>query len=636
MAKQLNTWFVNLSTYLIMKKLFTLTALFMLCLGLNAQTVAKLMKSPQVNNIGRNHAPADGEKWWPAFSGGYKTAVGTGKAATYDCAIFVPGQLAGATIESFKVYLASKGVVKEMKVWISESLPSDVTKASVMYKTVETPADVNDIQLDAPCTVTDKGVYVGYTFKITSATSDAAKYPIAISDASVQSAGLWLRTGASWDNYIGMFASPGICAKLTGNIPASAIAMAKEFAPMNVVMGKDGNLTTFVENIGGNDITSLSYTLTNTETGQASGERTIPVSDFSFGTGKAISFAVPADETSGLADKKLTVTKINGESISAVVSATGTIGTLAAESFRKVVEEEFTGTWCGWCTMGIVGIEKMKEKHPDDFIAIAIHGNDPMQINDYMPILKKVEGFPSAHLNRHLMGISPYYGTAGQGVLTIENDFLAEKADLVEASVKVTPTWENEDIKISTDVLFQLNRKDNPFRLIYVVTADELQGTGSSWYQKNYLPSQPSVVGDDPNLQEAAGWGATIKNMKYNHVAVAAYGVEKGLENSITGEIAAGKTVNHVYTASVKNNKLIQNKDKVNVVAMLVNTKTGIIVNADCAKVTGVTGIETLSGETSKNAPIYSVSGMKVGQGESDFARLPKGMYIINGKKVMK
>ena len=43
---------------------------------------------------------------------------------------------------------------------------------------------------------------------------------------------------------------------------------------------------------------------------------------------------------------------------------------------RKVVMEEGTGTWCGYCPEGMATILRMKEKYPDNFIAVAIHDDD--------------------------------------------------------------------------------------------------------------------------------------------------------------------------------------------------------------------------------------------------------------------
>ena len=52
----------------------------------------------------------------------------------------------------------------------------------------------------------------------------------------------------------------------------------------------------------------------------------------------------------------------------------------------------------------------------------------------------------------------------------------------------------------------------------------------------------------------------------------------------------------------------------------------------DFNKEIATTGITTINKQTSSNT-IYSINGTKVG---NDFDLLPKGIYIINGKKVAK
>ena len=51
----------------------------------------------------------------------------------------------------------------------------------------------------------------------------------------------------------------------------------------------------------------------------------------------------------------------------------------------KVVVEEGTATWCGFCPRGIVGVQEMKKKYPDSFIGIAAHRDDPLEPTSYSP-----------------------------------------------------------------------------------------------------------------------------------------------------------------------------------------------------------------------------------------------------------
>ena len=40
---------------------------------------------------------------------------------------------------------------------------------------------------------------------------------------------------------------------------------------------------------------------------------------------------------------------------------------------RRIVAEEVTGVWCGYCIRGIVAMREMKEFYGDSFLGIAVH-----------------------------------------------------------------------------------------------------------------------------------------------------------------------------------------------------------------------------------------------------------------------
>ena len=56
---------------------------------------------------------------------------------------------------------------------------------------------------------------------------------------------------------------------------------------------------------------------------------------------------------------------------------------------RKVVVEELTGTACGWCPRGLVGMKMLRDLYGDRFIGVAVHqfnATDPMYTPDYADI----------------------------------------------------------------------------------------------------------------------------------------------------------------------------------------------------------------------------------------------------------
>ncbi|MEO6757925.1 MAG: choice-of-anchor J domain-containing protein, partial [Saprospiraceae bacterium] len=72
---------------------------------------------------------------------------------------------------------------------------------------------------------------------------------------------------------------------------------------------------------------------------------------------------------------------------------------------RRVVGEEATGTWCGWCVRGAVFMEQAHQAYPDAFIPLAVHNgaSDPMKNGEYdegLAIFAHLPPFPSVLMDR--------------------------------------------------------------------------------------------------------------------------------------------------------------------------------------------------------------------------------------------
>ena len=79
------------------------------------------------------------------------------------------------------------------------------------------------------------------------------------------------------------------------------------------------------------------------------------------------------------------------------------VGSLPADYTKKVVLEEFTGEWCGWCPEGAKVMVDNIAAHPGKVIGIAVHDGDPMEIpsyNTWIKALTGVTGFPNGSVDR--------------------------------------------------------------------------------------------------------------------------------------------------------------------------------------------------------------------------------------------
>jgi hypothetical protein len=77
--------------------------------------------------------------------------------------------------------------------------------------------------------------------------------------------------------------------------------------------------------------------------------------------------------------------------------------TVPASLTTKVLLEQMTGTWCGWCVDGTLRMNELIAANPNRVIGAVVHQGDAMQntsIYNYLNSTYKVNGFPSGMVNR--------------------------------------------------------------------------------------------------------------------------------------------------------------------------------------------------------------------------------------------
>lgn len=128
------------------------------------------------------------------------------------------------------------------------------------------------------------------------------------------------------------------------------------------------------------------------------------------------------------------------------------------------------------------------------------------------------------------------------------------------------------------------------------------------------------------------GW-SQVKGMVYNHVAIESQGMDNGLEDSKMTDFRADEVKTHSTTfEGVNQYSVIRDRSKIEIAAVLFNTKTGKIENAARCSVRnhGTTGIRpNLVQEQKKQEGIYDMQGRKVN------GKPTPGIYIVNGKKTV-
>lgn len=272
---------------------------------------------------------------------------------------------------------------------------------------------------------------------------------------------------------------------------------------------------------------------------------------------------------------------------------------------RSVVVEEFTGTGCGWCPRGLVGMDLMHETFGLNFVGIAIHqynSSDPMYPTRYKNI--GLNAAPSCLIDRSFE-CDPYYGTtsADRHVLV---DFEEEMNKGALVSVSVEATWDNPDepngVKGTIKVTPQASI--NGAKLGIVLLADSLRGTSSAWQQSNYYNQySASQLGQDLGQFGSGGVNGGSKfYWDFNDVVINTY-YQGGQYEMSLGNLAKGDVQTVEFELAFPTKAELRNALKLNCIAAaaFVLDNNGKVLNAGKYYVPESTGIRDINRTADNN-----------------------------------
>jgi len=487
--------------------------------------------------------------------------VGAGSVAEISAAICMPasisGLYAGKTITTIRIGLTAN--CTNVSVWIRSSLSG----ANLISKTVgNANSGWLEVTLSNPYTITASDLYIGYT-----ATGNTQ---IGFSGQADYNA-CWLysdQVDSQWLN-VGGNGFGSLCIQAGIDVKgATILAVKPESLPKSIQGSPNQNISVpcSIKSYSSVDITSVkvSYQIDN----QTSVEQTFQTSIAPMKSG-SINIPVKAIAANGLYNFSIKIPEINGQSNTFANESLNTQIRVLSHSFpQKVVMEEGTGTWCGWCIRGAVGMAMMKEKYPDSFIGIAVHDGDPMTLMAYDNFMTSnfINGFPSAVINRKTV-CDPYPDFGA------EDAYQAEIAKKPIAGIQLSGGFTDANKKIislKTETTFGFSLKNANFKLAYVLIEDGVTG----YEQANYYSGGGSgAMGGYENKPNP------VKDMVFNDVARGIYSDPTGISGSIPASVTEMTPVENTYTINLPN--AIQNKDQLAVAVMLINGATGEIENAD-------------------------------------------------------
>lgn len=570
--------------------------------------------------------------WWGYFSDAnaaslpYSGNLGSGSAATIDAAIYVPAGhpiVGNGTLKGIRFWLGSTitAISGDVTLWISKTLPTSASAADYTQTLARTDlkAKLNEVELTTPYTVNNEGFYVGYTFKISS-----RAYPVMSYGEDQANAFFYRITGYNWMDFYGEGYGALAMQLLIDGVTLPEYSVTPADFPTNYALTDNIiNVPVQISNNGTEAVTSISYVITTD--GVAGEEQTKTVSNLKTFAKANVSISFTAGQEAKKYQNTVTITKVNGQpNAAASNSASGSLIAVSEKPVAVPVVEEFTGTWCGYCPYGIVGMEQAHKTFGDKVVLIAAHNGDPMAITDYNPIMSSVSSFPSAFINR----ISDLYPS----VSSLKTYIQSHLDRTTVGSITATASWSNAAktaIDIDTQTTFVYNDDNGQYAIAYVLIEDGLKGTSSSWAQTNYLSGQSAT---DPNMTFWYNAGSKVTGLEFDHVAVAAWNIADGVEGSVNNSFQAGQAQNYHFQADISNKSVIQDKTKLTVASLLLDKSTGSIVNAaQCTIQDYASGIRTVTGTAASSqadGAYYTLDGRRV-------TTPARGLYIHNGRKVV-
>lgn len=197
---------------------------------------------------------------------------------------------------------------------------------------------------------------------------------------------------------------------------------------------------------------------------------------------------------------------------------------------HRALLEEYTGTWCGYCPRGYVGLAAMNRLYPDDFIALSYHNSeskkkpDPMEVMPGSDYPSNITVFPSAWLDRTYQ-VDAYGGfDASSNQLGIDKAWKAVSGLLAEANidVKAELNADKTAVEAKAYVNFPLEINNARYGVEFVLVANGLKGTADGWTQKNYYAKGKNGTDfSEPEFEQFIKADGNVSGLVFDDVAVA-------------------------------------------------------------------------------------------------------------------
>jgi len=335
------------------------------------------------------------------------------------------------------------------------------------------------------------------------------------------------------------------------------------------MIGKNFTISGTVKNVGISNVTS--YTVKYQQGTNAPVSQTFNANIPAYGTAN-FTFTTPYSLTA-IGDFPIKVwVELTGDANHANDTVTTKVTGVSFMPQKRLVFEEATGTWCGWCPRGTVFMDSMYKVYPHHATLIAVHNGDPMVITNYDQMIGALPNFPGY----------PAVVVDRREVIDPSEMFLAynaEKDYFGFADINFTkPVISGTNLSTTVTVKPAINLNGD-YRLALVITEDHVTGTGSGYNQVNYYSSGSQnlpLVGAGKNWQALPN-PVPASQMQYDFVARAIVPNPFGAPGSLPSSMTAGTDYTYTFTTTLDGS---WNANRIRVAVLLLRASDNTVLNS--------------------------------------------------------
>jgi thiol-disulfide isomerase/thioredoxin len=214
---------------------------------------------------------------------------------------------------------------------------------------------------------------------------------------------------------------------------------------------------------------------------------------------------------------------------------------------KKVLLEEFTGAWCGYCIDGAVIMDDLEAQYGEDFIGVGVHDGDEMEFLDSLRTSFSAYQYPSALIDRKQSANADPYESEPIGRGAWSSRVASRLTEYTPVDVDIDRTWDASSRTFTATVTADYtDNSAGDSRIILMIVEDSLTGVGYGWDQANNY----NTTAGHPYF----GAGNSVAGFVHRHVLKTyVEGGPFGVDHVIPHFVSAGSAYQHQFQFTLPN-----------------------------------------------------------------------------------